>query len=148
MTTATTADVLEIICPQCDTPNRVPVTKLAAGGKCGRCKQPLFTGTPVALSEARFAQHLRNGIPLVVDFWAPWCGPCRAFAPVYEQTARTLEPRVRLAKVNTEEAPNLSAQLQIRSIPTLAIFRQGREIARISGALPAAQFQQWVLSHT
>jgi thioredoxin 2 len=137
---------LIIACPDCHTLNRVPEDKLRQGGKCGRCKGALFQGKPVNLTEAGFANHLKADIPVLVDFWAEWCGPCQAFAPTFEQAAAQLEPRVRLAKVNTEQAQNLAAQYGIRSIPTLALFRGGREIDRLSGALLLQQLLQWVTS--
>jgi thioredoxin 2 len=105
----------------------------------------LFSGRPLALTESGFARHIgRNDLPVVVDFWAPWCGPCRMMAPAFEEAARRLEPRARLVKVNTEEAQGLAAQLGIRSIPTLALFRGGREIARTAGAMDVARLVAWV----
>ncbi len=113
---------------------------------CGRCRSALFTGQPIALDAAGFERHVsRNDIPVLVDFWAPWCGPCRQMAPAYEQAAQALEPRLRVVKVDTEQAPQLSTRLGIRSIPTLALFRQGREVARQAGALGSAvAIQRWV----
>ncbi|SDE49081.1 thioredoxin TrxC [Belnapia rosea] len=135
---------LQVLCPQCDAINRVPAARLADGPRCGECRAALFEAKPVALSEARFRRHLRHsGIPLLVNFWASWCGPCRAMAPAFEAAARTLEPRMRLVKVSTEEAPGLAAELAISSIPTLALFAGGREVARQAGALPTRGIIAW-----
>lgn len=135
---------LHIVCPHCHTTNRVPSDKLAQAPDCGKCHQPLFTGHPVALDEVAFDKHIaRSQVPVLVDFWAPWCGPCRAMAPQFEAAARELEPHMRLAKVNTEEARQLGARLQIRSIPTLALFVGGREVARQPGAMGAADIVRW-----
>ena len=137
---------IEIACPHCATVNRVPEARVLEGPTCGRCKKPLFDGHPVALSDATFETIVgRTQLPVVVDFWAPWCGPCRNFAPVYEEAARRLEPRVRLAKLDTEAHPQPAARLGIRSIPTLILFGGGAEIQRVSGALPLPQFMQWVM---
>lgn len=138
---------LIVVCPHCHAPNRVPAEKLADGGTCGKCKEPLFTGSPVELDSASFATHIgRSGIPVLVDFWAPWCGPCRMMAPAFAQAARQLEPRVRLAKLNTEEHQATAARFGIRSIPTLILFAGGREVARQSGAMDAANIIRWVNS--
>jgi thioredoxin 2 len=138
------SDPLHVVCPHCHTTNRVGRADLASEPDCGSCHRPLFTGHPAALDEAAFQRHLqRSQIPLLVDFWAPWCGPCRAMAPAFEQAARQLEPRVRVAKVNTDEAQTLGAQLRIRSIPTLALFVDGKEVARQAGAMGAADILRW-----
>ena len=130
------SDSIHIVCPHCQSINRVPANKLAEKPNCGRCQHPLFTGEPIDLTTATFARHLeRSDLPLLVDFWAPWCGPCKMMAPQFEQAASLLEPKVRLAKVNTEAEPHLAAQFGIRSIPTLILFRGGHEVARQAGAM-------------
>ena len=135
---------LHIVCPHCDTINRVPRAKLADGGRCGQCHERLFGGHPVALDTARFERHLgKSEVPLLVDFWAEWCGPCRMMAPEFERAAAALEPEVRLVKVNVDEEPALAARFQVRSIPTLVLAVQGREVARAAGARSAAQLAQW-----
>lgn len=141
-------DMLHIVCPDCASVNRLPSARLTQGPRCGRCKNMLFSGHPVELTSATFERHLsRSDIPVVVDFWAAWCGPCKMMAPAFAQAAVQLEPRVRLAKLNTEQEPAIAQQFGIRSIPTLAIFRGGREIARQSGALDINRLISWVQAH-
>jgi thioredoxin 2 len=139
------SESLIIVCPHCHAANRLPAERLADGGTCGKCKGRLFSGEPLELDAASFDRHLlRSGIPLLVDFWAPWCAPCRAMAPAFAQAAKQLEPEFRLAKVNTEKESALATRFGIRSIPTLALFRDGREVARQAGAMDAAGLMGWV----
>ena len=142
--TTTTTDSLHIVCPHCDAVNRLPQSRLREQPACGKCQKDLFTGQPVDLASARFLKHVeRSDIPVLVDFWAPWCGPCRSMAPFYAQAAKTLEPAFRVVKVNTEASPDLGARFNIRSIPTLALFVGGVEVARQPGATDANGIIAW-----
>ena len=140
---------LHIVCPHCHTTNRVRAGQLGIAPNCGQCKDELFNAHPVALGSLEaFDKHIsRSQVPVLVDFWAPWCAPCRRMAPAYEQAAAQLEPQMRLAKVDTEALPMLGARYQIRSIPTLALFVNGREVARQPGAMGSADIVRWARSN-
>ena len=136
-----------VVCSSCLTTNRVPEDKLAAGGTCGKCGKPLFNKRPLELTSANFNKIIAsNDLPVMVDFWAPWCGPCKVMAPVFEQAAQQLEPRMLLAKLNTENEQAIAARYGIRSIPTIAIFRGGRVIAQQAGAMDMGTLTRWAQS--
>ncbi|MEJ2403075.1 MAG: thioredoxin TrxC [Candidatus Thiodiazotropha sp.] len=139
---------IHVVCPHCDGINRLPSDRLGDQAQCGKCHQPLFVRHPLALDSARFTRHAqKSDLPLLIDFWASWCGPCQMMAPAFEQAASELEPDFRLIKVNTEEAQQLAAQFGIRSIPTLMILQNGREVARQAGAMDKGMIVQWARQH-
>jgi thioredoxin 2 len=142
------SDALHIVCPHCETINRTPTARLGVAPKCGSCHRDLFTGHPIELTDNNFRRHVdRNDLPVLVDFWASWCGPCQAMAPQYVQATAELEPQVRVGKLNTDEAQKISAEFGIRSIPTLMLFKSGREVARQAGAMGQADIIRWVRTH-
>jgi thioredoxin 2 len=134
-----------VTCPGCDAVVRVPTGRIAEHPRCPKCKAALFTGKPIELNAPTFDAHVsKTDVPVVVDFWAPWCAPCHAMAPHFAAAAQRLEPRFRFAKVNTDEEPDLSQRFAIRSIPTLIVFRGGQPVARQSGAMDSATLMRWL----
>jgi thioredoxin 2 len=144
-----TSEATHIVCPHCDSVNRIPAGKSAAAAKCGVCHKSLFTGHPFAATTKSFDRQVsRNDIPVVVDFWADWCGPCKMMAPAYEQVAAESEPAMRFLKLDTEVWPDVSAHFGIKSIPTLIVFRKGKILAQRAGAMDAATLRRWLRDET
>ncbi len=139
---------LIVACPNCHKLNRIPKAKLGDNGNCGSCKLKLFTKKPIELTQADFSKHsVKSDIPIIIDFWAPWCGPCKMISPILEQAAISFEPKLKIGKVNTEIEQSLGSQFSIRSIPTLVLFHKGKEISRVSGAMNYQQLDQWAKSN-
>jgi len=141
------SDSLHLVCPHCHSINRVPAARLGEQPNCGQCHQPIFAHQPLDLTSSTFTRYInKNDVPVLVDFWAPWCGPCKMMAPAFKEAAALLEPHVRLAKVNTDVEQTLGAQYRIRSIPTLILFKGGRELARQAGAMTTQDIVRWTRS--
>jgi thioredoxin 2 len=141
-------DLIHITCPSCQAKNRIPAAKLGARPTCGACKAQLFPGAPFDIDEAQLNKHLKNDeVPLLVDFWAPWCAPCRMMAPMFADAARQMSPQVRFAKLDTEQHQAVGSRFQIRGIPLIILFHQGREVARQPGAMDAKSIVGWVSQH-
>ena len=137
-----------VVCAHCGSINNVPVSRMGDNPACGKCKKPLFTGQPVELDEAGFNRFVsKSSQPLLVDYWAPWCGPCKMMAPAFKQAAQQLEPEFRLVKINTEVEQNLAGKMRIQSIPTLAIYKNGQETIRQPGAMGLNDLVTWARGH-
>lgn len=142
---SSTGQICNVTCQKCNAKNRIPEARLEDGPKCGKCKAPIFNGKPVEINSSNVAAIINhNDIPVLVDCWAPWCGPCQGFAPIFEQAAKELEPRLRLAKLDTEANEQIGSRWKIRSIPTLILFKNGKEVARQSGAMSMQGLRKWV----
>lgn len=135
---------MNTVCASCQATNRVPEERITDNAKCGRCGSELFDGEVINATTETFDKYLQDDLPVVVDFWAPWCGPCVNFAPVYEDVAAERSGKVRFIKVNTEAQPELSARFRIRSIPTIMLFKQGQMVDMLNGAMPKAPFCAWL----
>lgn len=134
-----------LVCSHCGATNRLPEGRDLAAGKCGRCAEPLFDGHPADVPGALLEKHIaRSDIPVLVDVWAPWCGPCRVMGPQFEAAAQAAEPDMRFLKLNSDDNQDVAARLGIRGIPTMILFKGGREVARVSGAMPSAEILRWV----
>jgi len=141
-------NTIHAVCTACDAVNRIPAQRDGKEINCGKCHQPLFGASPPSVNQAAFSAQIgKSDVPVVIDFWAPWCGPCKAMAPAFAQVSAKMDSRARFIKVNTDDEQALGAQYGICSIPTLAIFKSGKDVARIAGAMPAASLEKWIASH-